>query len=272
VIDTAAFDGSILVVATANELITYDPNLTELNRAPKRTRCTSSVLVSGPRFICGSNEENFYITFNALTGAFVGGTAQNEIGPMRRVPGRDAFVTVYPDASPTRFFLFSVDAAGEVLMTANSPAENQETFRISTTYAFRENPAPHLINDQGLLVCLTPEDCADPTSGLRPDGDIGLLSDNDYFAAMDVDAAGKLHVLHGFGDAAHDSPACIAGCSVERIDAFSGAVEESVPFDFEKASFDLTVRADPQGGVVLGCHQSELANFGYRVVLLPDAP
>jgi hypothetical protein len=191
---------------------------------------------------------------------------------MRRVPGRDAFVTVHPDASPTRFFLFSVDAAGEVLMTANSPAENHETLGISTTYAFRENPASHLINDRGLLICLTPEDCADPTSGLRPDGDIGLLSDNDYFAAMDVDAAGKLHAVHGPTDSAYDSPICIDGCSFERIDAFSGAVEESVPFDFERPSFDLTVRADPQGGVVLGCHQSEFANLGYRVVLLPDAP
>ena len=59
-------------------------------------------------------------------------------------------------------------------------------------------------------------------------------------------------------------------CAVERIDVATRTVEASIPFQFEDAAAVMILRADPQGGVLLGCSQGIYE--GHRVLLLPEAP
>ena len=214
-----------------------------------------------------------YSTYDALTGARIDSSEPiYEQGPMRRVTGRDAFVTVNPHVTPRNFVLFGVDETGYVQSTASSGGQVSPTYSVSLMYAFAENPAERLITDRGQLVCLTPEDCADPALGdFQLEGSIGSLAEGLYIGAMDVDNAGKLHAVVGpVTSSMTGSPTCENGCRLQRIDVASGAVEESAEFDLEQPSFVMLVRPDPQGGVVFACGQGGV--LGHRVALLPEAP
>jgi hypothetical protein len=152
-IDTAAFDGMHLVVSTETMLISYDSSLREIARGTLTAQCSASVMISGNRFVCGGTEESnrtFYV-YDALTGLLVLSTHTTfaEEGPMRRVTGRDAFVSV--SGYFGTFLLFGVDAMGVVRATANSRS-GDPSYRISPVYAFAQDPATHLITDQGVLL------------------------------------------------------------------------------------------------------------------------
>jgi hypothetical protein len=274
-IDTAAFDGSILVVNGAYQLVSYDTRLNELGRRALGVLCASSVLVGGPRFVCGdpSEDDRAYSTYDALTGARQSTSEPiYEQGPMRRVTGRDAFITVNPHVTPRSFVLFGVDEMGSVQATAGTWGQVSPEYSIGLTYAFAENPAEHLITDRGQLVCLTPEDCNDPALGdFQLEGSIGSLADELYFGAMDVDDAGKLHAVVGpLTGWLAGNPTCENGCTLQRIDIASGSIEASAEFALETPSFLMLVRADPQGGVVFACGPGGV--LGHRVTLLPEAP
>jgi hypothetical protein len=270
-LDTAAFDGSTLVVTAGKVLVSYDTNLQEVVRVELPSECTSSVLLSENRFVCGDPEENersFHV-YDALSGALLQTTTRYgfEEGPMSRVRGRDAFVSVNVHVSPRNFLMYAVDSTGTVTMTGNSRAANHGTFRISPVYAFPEDPATHLITDAGILVCLTREDCNDPTYSLLPEGDVRSLPQGRAFGAMDVDSAGKLHAIVGsVENLNYDEPSCEQGCVAERIDVATRAVETSMSFDVQGPSTLEALRADPQGGILLACGP------GHRVLLLPHAP
>jgi hypothetical protein len=259
-LDTAAFDGSTLVVTAKGLVVSYDTNLREVARFALPGECSSSVLLSGNRFVCGDPDEYervFYV-YDALSGAFLQLTTRFgfEAGPMSRIPGRDAFVSVSTEESSKKLLMYAVDSAGSVTMTGNSSNSNRGTFSISPLLAFHGDPATHLITDAGELVCLTPEDCGRPTSSLLLDGDARHLPQGRAFAAMDVDAAGKLHAILRSGE----------GSVAERIDVATQTVEASMPFEDPGHSAFTLLRADPQGGVLLACGP------GHRVLLLPNAP
>jgi hypothetical protein len=270
-IHTAAFDGELLVVTSGRWLMSYDRGLNELARTQTPERCETSIMVSEGRFVCGGPEDfgRTYYPFDARTASPPLATKESnfEEGPMRRVPGRDAFLTVNTHVTPRSFNLFSVDAAGTIKMIGNSSALNHGTFRISPVYAF-PTASTHLITDQGLLICLTAEDCEDATYALKPDGDIGLLPGTSAFAAMDVDPDNKLHAISGTITESFGVPTCKDGCTMQRIDVSTGVVEEAVEIVFEKTSVIQTWRKDPQGGMLLGCSRG--GTHGHRVMLLGE--
>jgi hypothetical protein len=82
---------------------------------------------------------------------------------------------------------------------------------------------------------------------------------------MDVDVSGKLHAIAGpISSSSANHPTCEEGCAIERIDVGTRTVEASIPFQFEEGAAVMILRADPQGGLLLGCYD--------RVLLLPEAP
>ncbi|HTQ06017.1 MAG TPA: hypothetical protein VMI54_19280 [Polyangiaceae bacterium] len=268
---TADFDGALLVVTGATSFITFDPTLRELESGTLPAQCTGSVLLDSHTFLCGGGETSnrTYYAQNALTGDLYATTKDKGFlaGRMRRAPGRADFVAYEAGANPPNFAVFDVDGHGVVSLNASSASG----LRASAVYAFADNPATHLVNDQGRLVCLTASDCGDPPKGLEPDGDIGLLPADTYFAAMDVDAAGKLHAIEGVQTFTGASgPTCETGCTIERIDVATGTVEASAPMKLAEPSGSIALRADPQGGFVLACGQ--YGSSGYRILLLPNAP
>lgn len=273
-IELAAFDGTVLVVNDDTQFVTYDTSLKEIGRGDLAGPCDATVMVGGHRFLCGvpaTFERTFY-TYDALTGALLQSSTNliAEEGPIRGVPGRDEFVSIEGHSSPRHFFLLAVDQAGAVTTRANSSAQYHGDFRISPVYTFVGNPATHLITDQGLVLCLNPEDCPDPMFGLTLDGDVGVLPDKTYFGAMDVDPQDKLHAIYGLQtNSLLDAPLCDQGCTLERLDITSGAVEAALTVHFGLSIF-VALRAVPGGGILLGCREGDY--YGHRVTLLLDGP
>ncbi len=273
-IATAAFDGTTLVVSDTTEFVAYDTRLREVGHGVLSSPCDTSVLV-GNRWICSvfaDDLDRYYDTYDLSSGsrlARVDDTVSHR-GPMRKVPGRDEFVTLNVGVDPKDFYLLSLDDSGKAMGVATTASQYHGDFSISPVYAFNGNPATQLVTDQGLVLCLNPDDCPNPKFGLTRDGDVGVLSGNNYFGAMDVDAQGKLHALLGPDEYMDfDEPVCDQGCTLERIDVGTGVLESHVSVHFALSVF-VALRALPEGGVLLGCRYGSYD--GHRVRILLDAP
>jgi hypothetical protein len=258
-LDSAAFDGSILVITAGQWLVTYDTELNELMRVYTSTPCTSGVLVSNHRFVCGDPGEydRKYYVYDALTGELLVQTQPNfEKGSMGSIPGRDAFLNVSGS-----FTIYEVDSANGIAQAAGSAMQDEATLHPSPIYAFTEDPALHLVTESGFLASAL---------SLRLESDLAHLPENTRFAAMDVDAAGKLHaIVQPLTPNALSSTISCEGCKAERIDVATGTVEASVTFTVSSSQLQA-LRVDPQGGVLMSCGYGDYNDR--RVMLLRDAP
>ena len=221
-----AFDGTLLAVADAAFVTALTTGLESKGMIALKERCEQAVMVSAQRFVCGpmSDTSRIFYTYDLVQLALIG-TSQpftyNGV-PMRRVPGRDHFVTLPLELVPADFSLYRIDPLGPVYFLGQSPYHGD--FVVSTVFAFGGRPATHLVTSEGLMLQLFTPLCApDSTSILGSDcfykdGNIGTLWSNEMFRALASDESqdviyGVVGTLGMFG-----ALGCQGECKVQRID------------------------------------------------------
>jgi hypothetical protein len=280
-ITAAAFDGGTLVVADKAKLTSFDLALRQIISVDLMETCASAALVGRGRFVCGpaNDWDRVFYTYDAMTGALLASSnmyTYNGI-PMRRIPGKEDFVTVSDDSSPSDFYLYSVDASGEAAYVGESPYHGD--FRVTRVYAFDGSPPAHLITDEGLMLHIYGKNC---TSAAGPfdsecftkDGSLGTLSGSQLFIGMDSDGAGKLYgLVDPTPDPFSDESLCNSGCLVQRIDVASRTIETQSVHHLDLGAV-VTLRHDAvSGAMVLGYRLPGDYYFpddpypGYKVVL-----
>lgn len=235
-ITAAAFDGTYLGIADRAVLTVVGPDLTELASGTLVESCASAVIVSDHRFVCGPDNDwdRVFYTYSLETGAEIARTTNfftyNGI-PMKGVPGRDEFITVTLDLSPSDFHLYEVDASSVVHFVNESPYHGD--FAATDVYTFIGSPATHLVNSQGIMLRLRGTGCVPGEYGsacLVMDGELGTLATGDFYRAMARDDAGLVYALHDPTGPSYSDPLCVGGCSIERIDPAARSVVSSTTY------------------------------------------
>src|SRR6266542_1435050 len=201
-ITAAAFDGSSLAIFDKAMLTIFASNLTPVAPASMLTEvCAAAAFVGGDRVICGSASDwqrSFY-AYSSKTGAKILATLMSETYhgiPMRRVTGKDDFVTVSIGTSPSDFFLHTVDSSSKVIYVSDSPYHGD--FAVSLAYTLQGNPAHHLVTEQGLLLNIYDVNCkaglGSPQCFVK-DGMLGTLFGTQRFIGMDNDGTNYVYAL-----------------------------------------------------------------------------
>lgn len=234
-ITAAAFDGTYLVVAEAGRLATYTPNF-DLVAADVLTEvCASGVLVSGGRFVCGTDSDwqRIFYTYDVTTAELVAQSAPYTYYglPMIKVPGSDEFVTVSTDSFPSDYHLYSVAPSGEAVFVNESPYHGELV--ASLVAGFIGAPATHLITEEGLFLSLREAGCVTGRSSFTSecflkDGELGTLLGGERFVALDARNTDKLYGVVGRVDAYYP---CHDGCRVQRVDLASRTVEAELSYE-----------------------------------------
>lgn len=261
-ITAAAFDGTLLGVADRAILTIYDVNLTALRSANLIEACASAVVVSGARFVCGpaNDWDRIFSVFDMNTGALLRhGPEQYTYNgiPMRLVPGTDDFVTVTTNLSPSDFHLYRAmtpTADGGVKFMGESPYHGD--FSVTTSFAFDQTPAQHLITDEGLMLRIYLPTCV-PNVGyggscFEQNGQLGTLPNNKRFLTMTEGVSGTIYGIVDTGTSTYNTAACSSGCDVQRIDVAARVVRGQVRFTGSVARV-IATRYDPfQQKLVVG--------------------
>ncbi len=252
----AAFDGELLVLADELTMSTLDLNFDLVVSAPLVEGCLSAVLLSDNRFICGPRRQlhSAFHTYDAEGGALLGtsepGLADGE--PMRRVPGRNDFLTAARTSSWSRFYLHEL-REDVVTLVDESPDEGEDLARVA--FAFWGDPPTHVINDRGLILRIRSEGCVPgPDNGcFAREGELGTLpAGQDSYADIRAAGADRLYAIRPDDpdvDVESQDPVCGApSCTVERIEVSTRTVSASTSFFSERGRVRL--RPDPvRGGV-----------------------
>jgi hypothetical protein len=280
-ITAAAFDGATLVVADKAKLTSFDVNLAQIVSADLLETCASAVLVGKGRFVCGPENDwdRVFYTYDSTSGALLASSKQYTYNgiPMRRIPGKDDFVTVTVGSSPSDFHLYSVAAGGEPVFINESPYHGG--FRATSVYAFDGSPPEHLVTDEGLMLHIYGKDC-NAASGsfssecFTKDGTLGTLTGSQLFIGMDSDGAGKLYGL--VDPTPNNFPSkslCDDGCLVQRIDVASRTVEAQSVHHISLGAVVAARHDAVSGSLLIGYRASGDFYFpddpypGYKVVL-----
>lgn len=255
-IESAAFEGQWLGVADQAVLTTFDLALGIVADTTLVEGCSSAVMVSGPRFVCGPENDwdRILYTYDALSGELLGTSAPYTYNgiPMRRVPGTDDFVTVTHDLSPSDFHLYSA-AEDPVVFVNESPYHGD--FAAGLVQAYVGVPATHLVNSQGIMLRIYGEDCV-PGSPFDSqcfikDGELGTLPP-DAYGFIDL-REGFDGYIYGLVDPAAEwpfDPPCVESpCELQRIDPATRTIVATAPVVLGGQEFAV-LRPDPQGGSV----------------------
>jgi hypothetical protein len=283
-ITAAAFDGTLLVVADKARITTYDPALTVFASGDLVEACASAVLLSNSRFVCGpaNDWDRIFYTYDALSGTLRASSKKYTYNgiPMRRVPGKDDFVTVSTDSSPSDFHLYSL-TGDEAQFINESPYHGD--FRVTNVYAFDASPPEHLITDAGLFLHIYGNGCSTATNSFTSecftkDGALGTLSGAQIFVGMDSDGAGHVFGLVDPSDTFAGNP-CEKNCIAQRIDLESRAVT-SQRIHTLSASRIVVTRHDPIAAKLLVGYIKATDSYylpndpypGYQIALLDYGP
>jgi hypothetical protein len=255
---SAAFDGELLVVTDAAKLTTFDLELNEKVSANLAEGCVSSVLLSEHRFVCGPENDwdRVFYTYDLESGALLASSKKYTYNgiPMRRVPGKDDFVCVTVDSSPSDFHLYSLLPSGEASFVNESPYHGD--FRVTDVYAFTGFPATHLVTDAGLLLKIYAANCSAEENSFNSecfvkDGALGTLTGSQVFLGMDQDQEGRVYGLVSLRDS-FSEPGCAGGCLLQQIDVPTRGVLEQMTIK-PSLSKVVALRYDAfEHGVALG--------------------
>lgn len=226
-ITAAAFDGALLGVADRGVLNVYDAQLNPLRSFNLIDTCASAVAVSQGRFVCGPTYDwDRIFTIFDMTGGTMprrgpGTFTYNGI-PMRRVPGRDDFVTVTVGSSPSDFHLYRVGSSSVgVQFMGESPYHGD--FAATTSYAFDRSPATKLVNSEGIILNIYEAGCQPGASAGGQEcfvraGNLGTLPNGRSFLAMTQSGDGSIFGIVETSTASYFDPKCAMGCAVQRVD------------------------------------------------------
>ena len=259
-ITAAAFDGMHLGVADTAVLNMFEADLTPTVSSNLVQTCASAVLVSGPRFICGPENDwdRIFHTFDALTGDYLASSQEYTYNgiPMRRIPGTDEFVTVTTNLSPSDYHLYATLPNGEATYINESPYHGD--FPVTDVYGFEGFPATHLITHTGLRLLIHGTDCAVGSSFgsecFIQDGVLGTLSGNQRFIGMESDHDG--HLVYGLVDLGSSSynSQCESGCIAQKIDIAQKVVLAQVTFTDQPGAVIATRHVPGGDAMVVGCN------------------
>ncbi len=280
-ITAAAFDGTTLVIADKAKFTSFDINLTQIVSADLLETCASAVLVSKGRFVCGPQNDwaRVFYTYDTGSGALLASSKEYTYNgiPMRRVPGKDDFVTVTVGLSPSDFHLYTVADGGQPVFINESPYHGD--FRVTSVYAFDGSPPEHLVTDEGLMLHIYGVGCTLSNSSFDSecfvkDGALGTLSGSQRFIGMDSDGAGKLYGL--VDPTPNNFPGesqCDAGCLVQRIDIASHTIEAQSVHHLSLGAVVAARHDAVSGALIIGYRNPGDFYFpddpypGYKVVL-----
>lgn len=228
-INTAAFDGTSLVVADAALFTVFSLTLEPQGTVLLTEACASSAITKGGVFVCGpaNDWDRIFYTYSIADRKSIARSSNKFTyhgTPMKVVPGTDYFVTVTTNSSPSDFFLYRVMPGGtDVIYVNESPYHGD--FAATRTFAFAGTPPTHLVNTDGLLLRLFGDGCDSMhnsfTSGcFVKDGNLGTLPMARTFAALANDEQGRMFsLLRGTtGSTSFFDPLCPGGCSLQQID------------------------------------------------------
>lgn len=266
-IQTAAFDGTLIVVADAANMVTLDTDFQQVTEVGLVEACEFGVMVSGERFVCGpSNDwDRVFYTYDARTGDLLAtsGTYTYNGIPMRRVPGQDYFICV-SGGSPSDLHLYEVADTHEARYIGESPYHGD--FPVTPEYGFAFDPVTHVVTAEGLMLRITSADC-DPamnsfTSGcFLKDGNLGTLPGTSarYLASEGRGDEGFALIDAGGGSSTFDAQYCHdEQCILQRIDLTTKDVlaEQLIRLGAEMRAFYLVPGPAPDEVVVIASGRS----------------
>jgi len=279
-ITAAAFDGSSLAIFDKAMLTIFASNLTPVAPASMLTEvCAAAAFVGGDRVICGSASDwqrSFY-AYSSKTGAKILATLMSETYhgiPMRRVTGKDDFVTVSIGTSPSDFFLHTVDSSSKVIYVSDSPYHGD--FAVSLAYTLQGNPAHHLVTEQGLLLNIYDVNCkaglGSPQCFVK-DGMLGTLFGTQRFIGMDNDGTNYVYALVDDASSTSFYRRCANGCFAQRINGDQKVVEAQKRYDVDVGAIIATRHDATANALIVGFRKSGSFSVGdpypgYRVELL----
>jgi hypothetical protein len=267
----AAFDGELLGVSDGAILTGLNLELSSVSSVELIEPCSSAVLLSQHRFICGpaNDWDRIFYTYDLAQGALLARSLPYTYNgeAMRRVPGSDRFVTVTEHTSPSDFHLYLVGSDNAALYIGESPYHGD--FPVENVYAFDAVPARHLVTHTGWLLAFDAPGCA---PGEQPsyecfvkDGSLGTLREGQEFVAMTNDA----DLLYGLAiDTTEPSnPSYL----LQSIDVAQRAVTSTAAYSLETYNIAVFAFDRPSGRVVVGYEpdaEPSQPQRGYRIELL----
>jgi hypothetical protein len=191
----AAVDGTLLGVADGAKVTALDlaADLTMVSSTDSREACASAVMIGENRLVCGpvTDWDRIFYIYDVKEGKLLANSDKYTYNgrPMRRVPGRDAFVTVSDTSSPSDFHLYSVSADNKVTYMGESPYHGD--FQVTNTYAFDGEPPTHVVTETGILLDFSRSDCGQTTMGSNAfmncfvkDGALGTVTGTQGYVGM----------------------------------------------------------------------------------------
>jgi hypothetical protein len=264
----ALFDGHELVAVHAGGFRRYDSLLRAQNFGSFTRVCGSAALFD-EFLVCSpdSSSTGAFITYELSTGRAAYTSEYKDEATLHRIPGRNELLAWWGAASTDwRVTLYVVTEAGQIEARTGSPSE----LDVRPPMAFLGSPATHVVFSNGPRFCVDAEQCpiADG-SPLAEEGRLGTLDGPPRIRALEADPTGKLRALVERGETSEYGWPCRGGCSVQGIDATSGAVQAETELLIGSAQV-RHFAVDPRGGVVVVC-SSVGGSGGFRILHVGDA-
>ena len=213
-IHTAALVGEVLAVTDEAVVTVSGPTLQPATTFPLAQPCDVTLIVSGPRLLCGHPAKAGYATIDLLTGKQLGQSSPgSNWRPLHGLPGTDHYVAI-TSLFPAHYQLCYVHpATHKPKLVCQDPYLIED---ISDHLAF-DRGSVHLVTNTGVKHRIVGKVCA----GSQTDGyfiKVGTLAsvpDGSHFLGVDDDdARGQLVGVLGAGGDLQ----CKGGCTAIKID------------------------------------------------------
>jgi len=214
-IHTAALEGEVLAVTDKAAVTVSGPTLQPATTYPLTQACDVTLIVSGPRMLCGRAAKGGYATIDLLAGAEL---AQSSPGgswrPLHGLPGTDHFVTI-SQTVPGDYVLFYIHPGTHELKVVCDDQYGHDK-DVSDHLAF-DRGSVHMVTSTGVKHRIVGKLCAGSlTDGyFIKDGALVSVPDGSYFLGVDDDdAQGHLVGVLGTGGGLQ----CKGGCTAIKIE------------------------------------------------------
>jgi hypothetical protein len=235
-VTAAAYDGTRLLVADRGMLTELRPTLELVARKPLRDFCRGVAILADGRVVCGGGAYHVVYRMDAAdSGRLV---AQTERAQLRVIPGTSDVIsgvslTHFPDTGPEQI------AVGDT------------TTVLGTLFAFKGNPASHVVSVEGALLSITGSGCTPSVIGARGcftrDDMLSTLRPQEAFVGLVEDSPTSVLALVRKTTTPYpppNQPACGDGCFAQRIDLTQRTIVSEKAHRLDGLAWK-SLRADP---------------------------
>lgn len=267
----AAFDGVTMALADGAFVTAMTTALEPKGKVELKEPCQAAVMISANRFVCGPKNDwdRLFYTYDLVQLVALGVSSKytHKNIPMRRLPGRDHFVTPGPN-------LFGVDPSGATYLLGEPPTGG--SLKLGPVFGFAGRPATHIVGTDGLMAKVFGDQC-DPMSTVvsfggcfQKDGNVGTLWNEERFVALTNDETRDLMyaVVSKVPPGTFPvRPTCMGECKVQRIDPVRRMVVGQRGADLPIASV-VTTHHDQHCQMLALLYKTEGADSMTRLDLL----